>query len=251
MMMGIRHFCSIVTVLLVMTVMPALGAEQPVAGVKTVSTEQLKLLLETARPKPLLIDARNPEEYEEVHIKGAVNIPISKLEKDPSLLPADRALKLVFYCNGVKCGKSKKAAKVAVERGYGDVLIYAEGMPVWEEKGMPIYAGASYEKRVETSKLSPKELKTLMDTKPGTLVIVDVRDKSEFAAGHIPGAINIPVTNFAAGSGVLEKEKRIVVYCNSGGRSYNAYRKLQKLAYPTISQAIFADWEFEGLPVEK
>ena len=56
---------------------------------------------------------------------------------------------------------------------------------------------------------------------------------------------------FAAGSGVLDKEKRIIVYCNSGGRSYNTYRKLQKLAYPKISQAIFADWEIEGLPVEK
>ncbi|QEM66905.1 rhodanese-like domain-containing protein [Geobacter sp. FeAm09] len=250
MMKDIRLFCSMAALFLAMAT-AALGAEQPVAGAKTISTEQLKLLLETAKPKPLLIDARNPEEYEEVHIKDAVNIPIAKLEKDPSLLPADRARKLVFYCNGVKCGKSKKAATLAVAHGYGDVFIYAEGMPVWEEKGMPIFAGASYEKRVETSKLSPRELKALMDAKPGSLVIVDVRDKNEYAAGHIPGAINIPVTAFAAGSGVLEKEKRIVVYCNSGGRSYNAYRKLQKLAYPTISQAIFADWEFEGLPVEK
>jgi rhodanese-related sulfurtransferase len=140
---------------------------------------------------------------------------------------------------------------LAIERGYGDVIVYTDGMPVWEEKGMPIYAGASYEKKIETSKLTPKEMKALIDTKHRTFTIVDVRDKSEFDAGHIPGAINIPVTNFAASSGVLEKEKRIIVYCNSGGRSYNAYRKLQKLAYPNISQVIFADWESEGLPVEK
>jgi len=50
---------------------------------------------------------------------------------------------------------------------------------------------------------------------------------------------------------VLEKEKKIVVYCNSRGRSYNAYRKLTKLGYPNISQAIFADWQESGLPVEK
>ena len=246
-----KRYCSITAVFLVTAVAPVLGAEQQATGMKIITTEQLKTLLETARPKPLVVDARNPEEYDEVHIKDAVNIPVSKLEKDPALLPADRTRTLVFYCNGVKCGKSKKAAKVAVARGHGDVLIYSEGMPVWEEKGMPIYAGATYEKRVETSKLAPRELKALMDAKSANLVIVDVRDKSEFAAGHIPGAINIPVAGFATGSGVLEKEKRIIVYCNSGGRSYNAYRKLQKLAYNNINQVIFADWESEGLPVEK
>jgi rhodanese-related sulfurtransferase len=130
-------------------------------------------------------------------------------------------------------------------------MIYAEGMPVWEEKGKPIYAGPNYEKKVETSKLKPQELKAIMDSRPESLTIVDVRDRSEFDQGHIPGAINIPVANFALQSGVLEKEKRIVVYCNSGGRSYNAYRKLQKLAYPNINQVIFADWEFDGLPVVK
>jgi rhodanese-related sulfurtransferase len=49
----------------------------------------------------------------------------------------------------------------------------------------------------------------------------------------------------------LEKDRRIIVYCNSGGRSYNAYRKLQKLAYPNINQVIYADWEFDGFPVVK
>lgn len=247
----LRNYLMAGLVLAVVALPPAFAAEQRTPGMKTISTEQLKELLATAKPKPLVIDSRTPEEYEEVHIKDAINIPVSKLEKDPALLPPDRARTLVFYCNGIKCGKSKKAAKLAVERGYGDVIVYADGMPVWEEKGMPIYAGPSYEKKIETSKLAPKELKALMTTKPGTFTIVDVRDQAEFAAGHIPGAINIPVAVFAAGSGVLDKEKRIIVYCNSGGRSYNAYRKLQKLAYPKISQAIFADWEFDGLPVEK
>lgn len=231
------------------TLLPA--AEPQPAPFKTVTTEELKKMLDIGKDAPLVIDSRNPEEFDEVHIKNAVNIPVSKLEKDPSLLPADKKKGLVFYCNGIKCGKSKKAAQFAASLGYSNLMMYAEGMPVWEEKGMSIYAGPNYEKKVETSKLKPQELKALMDSKPETLTIVDVRDRSEFDLGHIPGAINIPVENFALQSGVLEKEKRIVVYCNSGGRSYNAYRKLQKLAYPNINQVIFADWEFDGLPVVK
>jgi rhodanese-related sulfurtransferase len=218
---------------------------------KTITTSELQQLLTRGKNAPLVIDARTPEEYEEVHIKNAINIPVTKLEKDILLLPTDKQESLVFYCNGIKCGKSKKAAILAAANGYVNLMVYGEGMPVWEEKGLPVYAGPNYEKKIETSKLKPTELKTLMDSAPKTLTIVDVRDKSEYDQGHIPGAINIPVADFAAQSGVLEKEKRIVVYCNSGGRSYNAYRKLQKLAYPTINQVIFADWEFDGLPVVK
>lgn len=216
-----------------------------------IGSEELKSMIDRNPPGLLVIDARNPEEYQEVHIRGAINIPVGKLEKERSLLRAPKDATVVFYCNGVKCGKSKKSAKIAVEMGYRHIYLYAEGMPVWEEKGYPIYAGPEYEKKVETTKIPPKELKALMDGKPGTFTLVDVRDPNEYAEGHIPGAINIPVTIFAAGSGVLDKEKRIIVYCNSGGRSYNAYRKLQKLGYPSINQAIFADWEMEGLPVQK
>jgi len=226
------------------------GASPAKASFTLINTEELRKLLDGSTAVTV-IDARNPEEYQEVHIKGAINIPVKQWDKYAAQLPADKAAKLVFYCNGVKCGKSKKAAEKAGELGYTDVLVYAEGMPVWEEKGMPIYAGPDYEKRVETSKLPPAELEQILKTEPAATTMVDVRDPEEYQAGHIPGAVNIPVATFAGKSGSLDKEKRIVVYCNSGGRSYNAYRKLQKLGYEKINQAILADWQGAGLPVEK
>ena len=89
----------------------------------------------------------------------------------------------------------------------------------------------------------------LLKSSIDTFQLVDVRDVEEFKEGHIPGSINIPVTSFASQSEVLDKNKQIIVYCNSGGRSYNAYRKLMKLGYKKINQAIFADWKDEGLKV--
>lgn len=79
---------------------------------------------------------------------------------------------------------------------------------------------------------------------------MDVRDPEEFKEDHIPGAINLPLQNFAAGSGILDKDKTIVVYCNSGGRSYGAYKKLIKLGYKKIFQAVYADWKGAGLQIE-
>ncbi len=69
--------------------------------------------------------------------------------------------------------------------------------------------------------------------------------------GNIPTAINIPSEIFASRSDVLPKEKRIIVYCNTGGRSYTAYRKLMKLACPNIAQTYFAEWKEAGMAVEK
>ncbi len=214
------------------------------------NTEELKKLLDDGT-EMTVIDARNPEEYQEVHIKGAISIPEKQFSEHLDQLPKNKSAKIVFYCNGIKCGKSKKAAQKALDLGYNNILVYTEGMPVWEEKGLPIYAGPDYEKRIETSRISPQELNSLLNSGDTTATVVDVRDPEDFTEGHIPGAINIPATAFASQSGVLDKEKTIIVYCNAGGRSYNAYRKLQKLGYPKIKQALFADWQATGLPVAK
>jgi rhodanese-related sulfurtransferase len=217
--------------------------------IKTADLQQM--LNSTKSGKFLVIDARNPDEYKDVHIPGAINIPVSKFEKYAKLLPEDRMKTLIFYCNGVKCGKSKRAAKKAIAFGYRNVLVYEEGMPVWEEKGLPIITGPGYEAKIETDKISPQELRALIDSKKDNFTIVDVRDQSEFVEGHIPGAINIPVASFSSRSGTLDKHKTIIVYCNAGSRSYKAYRKLMKLGYKKYYQALFADWKAAGYKVEK
>ncbi len=249
--MKLFRFWFVVLLVLCLWISVASAADKEKVSYKVLSSEDLKALTEQNTPGLVVVDARSVEEYQEVHIKNAVSIPLSKLEKDSSLLPTSKDAKLVFYCNGIKCGKSGKSAKIALENGYRDVSVYADGMPVWEEKGYSIYAGPEYDKTVKTSMIKPVVVKVLLDSAPATLTVVDVRDAKEFAEGHVPGAINIPVEIFASGSGVLDKGKQIVVYCNSGGRSYNAYRKLQKLAYPNIAQMIFADWQAEKLPVAK
>ena len=208
-------------------------------------------MVEAEKKSFTLIDARTKEEYQEAHIVGAISIPENKFEDSLSLLPKDRGSQLIFYCNGVKCGKGKKAAKKAATLGYTNILIYGDGFPVWEEKGLKIVPGPDYAKKIETTKMKPSELNKLMQSGDKGFVVVDVRDESEYKEGHIPGAISLPLETFASRSEVLPKERKIIVYCNSGGRSYNAYRKLMKLAYPSIYQTIFDEWKQAGLPVEK
>lgn len=215
-----------------------------------VSTDELKSMM-NKKDKFVLIDSRTKPEYAESHIVTAINIPDKKLQENLALLPADKNSLLVIYCNGFKCGKSKRLAQQLEPMGYTNIRVYMEGIPVWEEKNLPLVTGPEYNKKIEATRIKPAELQKLISENKQDFVVADVRDASEFKEGHIPGAINIPSETFASGSGVLPKEKKIIVYCNTGSRSYLAYKKLIQLAYPNINQALLADWKDAGLAVKK
>ena len=73
---------------------------------------------------------------------------------------------------------------------------------------------------------------------PDTL-IVDVRTPSEYAYEHIENAVNIPFNKIAADMKYFapDKEKTIVVYCESGSRAHFAERKLKELGYKNVINA--------------
>lgn len=69
-----------------------------------------------------------------------------------------------------------------------------------------------------------------------TSIILDVREPSEYAAGHLPGAFNIPrgVLEFKIGSHPDFQDKQdasIIVYCQSGGRSALSAEVLNKMGF--------------------
>ncbi|MEW6039779.1 MAG: rhodanese-like domain-containing protein [Pseudomonadota bacterium] len=90
----------------------------------------------------------------------------------------------------------------------------------------------------------------------GDTLILDVREPEEYAAGHLPGAINIPrgvvefrIETHPAFQG--KKDADIVVYCQSGARSALAADVLQQLGWRgAVSMAGgFKAWSEGGLPV--
>lgn len=61
--------------------------------------------------------------------------------------------------------------------------------------------------------------------------ILDVRDRSEFADGHIDGAVNIPLNELRARVNELPRDRQILTYCFVGQRSYYAVRMLSQLGF--------------------
>lgn len=66
-------------------------------------------------------------------------------------------------------------------------------------------------------------------------LLVDVRTPQEFAAGHIPGSLNVPVTELEERLAELGDRRRpIVLYCHSGNRSGRAARMLRKEGFTSV-----------------
>ena len=88
---------------------------------------------------------------------------------------------------------------------------------------------------------------TMMAQETG-YIILDVRRPDEYAAGHIPNAINVP--NESIGTSEIpelpDKNQLIMVYCRSGRRSKEASEKLVKLGYTNIVEfGGILDWKGE------
>ena len=85
--------------------------------------------------------------------------------------------------------------------------------------------------------------------------VVDVRDASEFAAGHLPEARNIPLGELDKRVGELEKfkSKSVVVVCKSGARASAAAAKLAKAGFTDVVNLDggIAAWQKAGLPLAK
>ncbi len=107
--------------------------------------------------------------------------------------------------------------------------------------------------RQQTRQVSLDELKRRLDAHE-TLTLVDVREKEEWRAGFIPGAISLPrgFLEIQAEQKLPDRNAAIVLYCAGGTRSALAAMTLQDLGYTRVETANpgFVRWKDVGYPVE-
>lgn len=107
-------------------------------------------------------------------------------------------------------------------------------------------------KRVKETNVT--EVKRRMDAGE-KFVLVDVREESEWAQGHLPGAIHL-------GKGIIERDveqrvpdtgAKVILYCGGGFRSALAADNLQKMGYTNVESMDggWKGWTGAGLPTQK
>ena len=113
------------------------------------------------------------------------------------------------------------------------------------------------QKQVKT--IGMEEYRKLVEN-PGAALIVDVREPHEYAAGHVPGAINIPrgLLEFKIWSHVGfpangEMDRPLILQCQSGSRASLAAQSLQGLGFTQTTAVVMnlEDWQKAGRPFTK
>ena len=94
-----------------------------------------------------IVDARDPAEYAEGHIPGAVNLPYEQVATDPERLENfdAKGKPIIIYCGGGTCEMSMNLGFSLVMVGKKKVLVYMGGWPEWVTSGYPVAKGATPE----------------------------------------------------------------------------------------------------------
>lgn len=209
---------------------------------KTLSGEELypnikRLELEEARKKyssssAIFIDARNSYEYGTIQIKGALNVPVN----DPHFLSKLNEIRakdtrpIIFYCNGLTCMKSFRAAKIAIDARIPDVYVYPFGILSWAKahpedallfgEALDVKAIISDED-YKSKKLAPEAFYEMKEKLQDRALVLDIRTLDEVSGVKIwPGAqYNVKQDNEAIKRYVNRakaEKKTLLVYDESG-----------------------------------
>jgi len=212
----------------------------------------------------VILDIRQPGAYEEGHVKGAVNLPWGPDAIPAALdkLPEDKVIYVYCYTGQTAnqtvatlnfAGFEAKSVKFGWNLGISKVEGYKEAVETSAtELGevtdykinediktaiVDYYKGLEdvSETMFKNYMISEDMLKTAIDSDSG-LMVVSIRRSSDFAEGHIEGAINIPWgKGMQEYFGQLPQDKKLAVYCYTGQTAAQATAGLRMLGYEAVS----------------
>jgi rhodanese-related sulfurtransferase len=153
---------------------------------------------------------------------------------------------VVFYCGGLHCKLSHKSAAKAIDMGYTNVKVFAEGYPAWVAyagKASTVSAAATAIKSgVEEGSIDHAEFHRIVTENPESIYLVDVRDADEFKKGSLKTAVNIPVDDLEEKIKTLPADRPIVFICGTGARSGESYYMVQDVR-PELKNVFYVDGE--------
>lgn len=166
----------------------------------------------------LLVDVRTDQQFDDAHIPDAVCIPMLRAGFGSKLAwIADREQQIVFIGRDDEDGRV--AGRLAVAVGLRKLGGYLHGgMTSWRQEGR---------EAAETERLPLDDLPARAAADPG-LQILDVRERAEWDAGHIPGSSFTPWHDIAGMPTGLDPARPIAVLCASGQRAATAASLVQR-----------------------
>jgi rhodanese-related sulfurtransferase/glyoxylase-like metal-dependent hydrolase (beta-lactamase superfamily II) len=196
-----------------------------------------------------LIDVRGPGETADGTIPGALEIPLPMLVDTMGDL--DRSRPTVAYCAGGY--RSSIAASVLRAAGFVDVSDLIGGFQAWRDADLPVAGAPTVPGRAadapshDAAELDPAAADR---RRSQGAVLLDVREADEWAAGHVPDAVWIPMGQVHDRRGELAHDQHVIVVCRVGGRSTAIAEVLNAHGFDAANlHGGMRAWATAGLPV--
>ena len=106
-------------------------------GLPTIDVQEADRRLREGVDRPLLLDVREPNEFEDVRAPGAALVPTSQFMARVAELPTDRPILVICHTGG----RSAAVTGYLARTGRTDVANVAGGMTAWERAGLPVLRG--------------------------------------------------------------------------------------------------------------
>ena len=184
----------------------------------------------------VVIDTRPAAVFGAGHVPGTLNIPLNKSFSTWAgwLVSYDVDIHLIADDERAVATAVRELAMIGLDRVTG---WYATAVvTAWRDAGRHLGTIAT----LEPAALAPR-------LAAGDVTLVDVRNRSEWEAGHLPHAHHIPLGHLAARLAEIPRDRPIVVQCQSGARSAIAASHLQRLGVVDVHDLLggFQRWSAE------
>ena len=184
----------------------------------------------------VVIDTRPAAVFGAGHVPGTLNIPLNKSFSTWAgwLVSYDVDIHLIADDERTVATAVRELAMIGLDRVTG---WYATAVvTAWRDAGRHLGTIAT----LEPAALAPR-------LAAGDVTLVDVRNRSEWEAGHLPHAHHIPLGHLAARLAEIPRDRPIVVQCQSGARSAIAASHLQRLGVVDVHDLLggFQRWSAE------
>ncbi|HEV8053408.1 MAG TPA: rhodanese-like domain-containing protein, partial [Candidatus Limnocylindrales bacterium] len=214
---------------------PALGT---IPGSTPLPADRVSELLDA---DAMLIDLRSPQAFADGHVPGSLSIPAGSSFGTwlGWIAPHDRPLILLLRSVDDWDGAIRQALRI----GYDDVLGMLEGgFEAWRSNGGPIEAGTA---------IGIEDLRAQLSAEPD-LLLIDVRQASEYADGHVPGSRHLNAGDLPERLAELPRDRPIATICASGYRSAVAAGLLRQAGFRDVRavRGGVPEWGAAGYPVE-
>ena len=194
------------------------------------------------REGEVVVDTRPAAAFAAGHVPGTINLPLdgSFTTWAGWLLPYDRDVYLITDDAHVANEAARDLAMIGLDRVAG--VLGTEALGAWAASGRALSTVAQVTPRAAAAMLAR-----------GDAAVIDVRGRTEWEAGHLPGASHIPLGYLAERLRELPTDKRVVVQCQSGARSAIAASVLQARGLSNAANLAggYVAWQQAGLPVTR